>query len=78
MEQEQLEQELKKREDVVFAKIGRLTYIVEEQGQALMTSKNTIQKLEAFLEEKKLRDEFVKWSENGGSNGETVKDDKKQ
>lgn len=78
MDQEQIEQQLQAREDAVFAKVGRLTYIVDEQARVLTTSQNTIQKLEAFLEEKNLRDEFVKWVENGSSKDETDAPKKKQ
>ena len=56
------ENALAAREQAVFAKVGRLVFVVEEQGQALQNSSNTIQLLEQFLEEKGLRDEFLEFA----------------
>lgn len=68
------EQELFEREQRVFARIGRLSYLVDEQGEALAQARIALNNLEAFLDEKKLRDEFNKYVESRQNGSQPVPD----
>ena len=51
------------QEQALWARIGKMSTFLDEQSEALAIARNTIQKVDEYLNDKELREDFLEWAD---------------